>query len=70
MKKFKVTVSKVYSVEHNVLAEDEVHAREIASEISDLLEPTMHNFYESQWWVMEVNKDSVITYTPEQEYLK
>lgn len=66
---FKVEVSRVYFVEHTVEADDLDHAQEIGSEISDTMEVNHETFIESEWKAEQV-ESGVVTYIPEQEYLK
>lgn len=68
--KFKVEVTKTYVKDHIVEAEDENHAREIASEISINMEANRNTFFESTWDINQVDGDNKVTYEPEQEYLK
>ncbi|ENW79741.1 hypothetical protein F909_02844 [Acinetobacter sp. ANC 3929] len=68
--KFKVEVSKTYTKDHIVEADDADHAKEIAKEISDLMPINHQTFYESTWDVTQVDDLNKVTYEPEQNYLK
>ena len=68
--KFKVTVQKVYYVEHVVKADDKDHALEIATEIGMFMETNDETYYDSDWDANEVSDDHAVTYEPEQDYLK
>lgn len=68
--KFKVTVQKVYYVEHVVKADDKDHALEIASEIEMFMETNDETYQDSDWDAHEVSDDHIVTYEPEQDYLK
>lgn len=68
--KFKVTVQKVYYVEHIVKANDKDHALEIATEIEMFMETNDETHYLSDWDANEVSDDHAVTYEPEQDYLK
>lgn len=70
MPKFKVTVSKVFCVEHVVEADDKDHAQEIGSEIEEFMDCNWKTHIESEWKAIEVDDDEEVTYEPEQEYLK
>ena len=68
--KFKVEVAKTYTQEHIVEADDEGHAREIASEIADMMSTNHQTFHESTWDVNQVDNLNKVTYEPVQKYLK
>lgn len=68
--KFKVEVSKIYVQTHIVEADDTDHAKEIGSEISDVMNMDHKNFFESTRNVTQVDDSSQVTYEPEQDYLK
>ncbi|MRA45300.1 hypothetical protein [Acinetobacter pittii] len=68
--KFKVEVSKIYIKEHIIEADDLAHAFEIADEISNTMEASQENYFESGWEAKPVSNDEKVTYEPQQKYLK
>ncbi|MCU4306222.1 hypothetical protein KTH06_10310 [Acinetobacter ursingii] len=68
--KFKVAVTKTYTQDAIVEADDADHAREIAKEISDEMVTDFTTFFESNWDVTQVDDSSKVTYEPQQDYLK
>lgn len=68
--KFKVEVTKTYTQDAIVEADDADHAREIAKEISDEMVTDFTTFYESNWDVTQADESSKVTYEPQQDYLK
>lgn len=73
MKKFKLTVDRVYVKEVYVYADDKDHALEIASEVSDGMEHDWKTFHESNWYANEVtdfDEEDLDVYKPIQDYLK
>lgn len=70
MKKFKIVVTKVFSDEYVIEAEDHDHALEIASEACEMLEANYKTEVDSELKACEISEDADVTYTPYQEYLK
>ncbi|KQK67674.1 hypothetical protein AOX58_10910 [Acinetobacter baumannii] len=68
--KFKVEVTKTFTQDHIIDADDANHAREIASEISEFMEASRKTFFESTWQVTPVDPSNQTTYQPQQSYLK
>jgi hypothetical protein len=68
--KFKVEVTKVYTREASVEADDADHAKEIAKEVSDEMATDFTSFCESNWNVIQVEDSTKVTYEPVQDYLK
>lgn len=69
MPKYEIEVSNIYVVTHAVEADDKEHAIQIADEVSELMQPDMHNFFESELKA-ELTDNQNITYEPEQDHLK
>ena len=70
MKKFKIVVTKVFSDEYVIEAEDRNHALEVAMEACYMLEANYKTEVDSEWKAYEIWEDADVTYTPYQEYLK
>jgi len=68
--KFKVEVTKTYIQTQIVEADDADHAKQIGSEISDLMEANHTTFFEGTRTATQVDDVSEVTYEPEQDYLK
>lgn len=70
MKKFKIVVTKVFSDEYVIEAEDRNHALGIAMEACYMLEANYKTEVDSEWKACEISDDADVTYTHYQEYLK
>lgn len=68
--KYEIEVSRLYVNTIIVDADDEDHAKSIASEYSNEMPLNFNTFWESNWKVKQADQEQEITYTPTQKYLK
>ena len=62
MPKFKINVSRTYSVTHIVNADSLHHAHEIGSEITDEMDVNINTYTGSDWSAVQVDDGETITY--------
>ena len=62
MPKFKINVSRTYSVTHIIDADNLHHAHEIGSEITDEMDVNLNIYTGSDWIAVQVDDGETITY--------